>query len=137
PDAVARVLPARLAQWPRSVHDRCVRQLSPVPPQSRALLLLAILDSLDALIRPLALDEISMTGSPDSIPKLLDLASSDGISGYIRLKAIEALGRLRASAPNPVLQTTLRARQVRRCQYPSELRPAAGQPLLRTDPAPP
>src|SRR6266487_3133616 len=79
PEAVARVLPVRLAQWPRSVHDRCVRQLSPVPPQSRALLLLAILDSLDVLIRPLALDEISMTGSPDSIPKLLDLASSDGI----------------------------------------------------------
>jgi len=134
PDAVSRVLPVRLAQWPRSVHDRCVRQLSPVPPQSRALLLLAILDSLDVLIRPLALDEISMTGSPDSIPKLLDLASSDGISGYIRLKAIEALGRLRASAANPVLQTILEARQVWRWQYPSELRVAAGQALLRIDP---
>ena len=134
PDAVARVLPVRLAQWPRSVHDRCVRQLSPVPPQSRALLLLAILDSLDVLIRPLALDEISMTGSPDSIPKLLDFASSDGISGYIRLKAIEALGRLRASAANPVLQTILAARQVWRWQYPSELRVAAGQALLRIDP---
>src|SRR5438445_1089651 len=134
PDAVARVLPVRLAQWPRSVHDRCVRQLSPVPPQSRTLLLLAILDSLDVLIRPLALDEISMTGSPDSIPKLLDFASSDGISGYIRLKAIEALGRLRASAANPVLQTILAARQVWRWQYPSELRVAAGQALLRIDP---
>src|SRR5882724_10965271 len=134
PDAVTRVLPVRLAQWPRSVHDRCVRQLSPVPPQSRALLLLAILDSLDVLIRPLALDEMSMTGSPDSIPKLLDLASSDGISGYIRLKAIEALGRLRASAANPVLQTILEARQVWRWQYPSELRVAAGQALLRIDP---
>jgi hypothetical protein len=98
------------------------------------LLLLAILDSLDVLIRPLALDEISMTGSPDSIPKLLDLASSDGISGYIRLKAIEALGRLRASAANPVLQTILEARQVWRWQYPSELRVAAGQALLRIDP---
>ena len=134
PGAVAKVLPVRLAQWPRSVHDRCVRQLSPVPPQSRALLLLAILDSLDVLIRPLALDEISMTGSPDSIPKLLDFASSDGISGYIRLKAVEALGRLRASAANPVLQTILEARQVWRWQYPSELRVAAGQALLRIDP---
>jgi len=134
PDAVARILPVRLAQWPRSVHDRCVRQLSPVPPQSRALLLLAILDSLDVLIRPLALDEISMTGSPDSIPKLIDFASSDGISGYIRLKAVEALGRLRASAANPVLQAILEARQVWRWQYPSELRVAAAQALLRIDP---
>jgi hypothetical protein len=134
PETVAKVLPVRLAQWPRSAHDRCVRQLSPVPPQSRALLLVTMLDSLDLLIRPLALDEISMTGSPDSIPKLLDLAASDGISGYIRLKAIEALGRLRASAANPVLQTILEARQVWRWQYPSELRVAAAQSLLRIDP---
>jgi len=134
PETVARILPVRLAQWPRSVHDRCVRQLSSVPPHIRAQLLLAILDSLDVLIRPLALDEISMTGSPDSIPKLLDLASSDGISGYVRLKAIEALGRLRASAANPVLQTVLEARQVWRWQYPSELRVAAAQALLRIDP---
>jgi hypothetical protein len=134
PETVARILPVRLAQWPRSVHDRCVRQLSSVPPHTRAQLLLAIFDSLDVLIQPLALDEVSMTGSPDSIPKLLDLAASDGISGYVRLKAIEALGRLRASAANPTLQTILEARQVWRWQYPSELRVAAAQALLRIDP---
>jgi hypothetical protein len=134
PETVARVLPARLSQWPRSTHDRCVRQLSSVPATSRNQLLLAVFDSLDVLMRPLALDEMSMTGSPDSIPRLLDLASSDGISGYIRLKAIEGLGRLRASAANPVLQTILEARQVWRWQYPSELRVAAAQALLRIDP---
>ena len=134
PDMVAEILPVRLAQWPRSVHDRCVRQLSSVPAESRAPLLVAIFDSLDVLIRPLALDEISMTGSPDSIPKLLELASSDACSGYIRLKAVEALGRLRASAANPTLQTLLEARQVWRWQYPSELRVAAAQALLRIDP---
>jgi hypothetical protein len=134
PETVARTLPVRLAQWPRSVHDRCVRQLSSVPPHTRAQLLVAIFDSLDVLIRPLALDEISMTGSPESIPKLLDLASSDGISAYVRLKAIEALGRLRASAANPELQTILEARKVWRWQYPSELRVAAAQALLRIDP---
>src|SRR5216683_196256 len=134
PETVARILPVRLSQWPRSVHDRCVRQLSSVPPYMRAQILLAIFDSLDVLIRPLALDEISMTGSPASIPKLLDIASSDGISGYVRLKAVEALGRLRASAANPALQTILEARQVWRWQYPSELRVAAAQALLRIDP---
>jgi hypothetical protein len=134
PETVASTLPNRLAQWPRSVHDRCVRQLSSVPAGSRTPLLLSILDSLDVLIRPLALDEISMTGSPDSIPHLIDLASSDGISPYVRLKSIEALGRLRASAANPVLQKILEARQVWRWQYPSELRVAAAQSLLRIDP---
>jgi hypothetical protein len=133
PDTVARILPVRLTQWPRSVHDRCVRQLSSVPADSRVKLLLAIFDSLDVLIKPLALDELSMTGSPDCIPKLLDLAGSDGTSGYVRLKAVEALGRLRASAANPILQTILEARQVWRWQYPSELRVAAAQALLRID----
>jgi hypothetical protein len=134
PDTVARALPTRLAQWPRSTHDRCIRQLSSVPPHTRTHLLVAIFDSLDTLIRPLALDEISMTGSPDSIPMLLDLASSDATPGYIRLKTIEALGRLRASAASPPLQAILEARQVWRWQYPSELRVAAAQALLRIDP---
>src|SRR5260370_17168450 len=93
PATVARILPVRLTQWPRSVHDRCVRQLSSVPTNSRVQLLLAIFDSLDVLIKPLALDELSMTGSPDCIPKLLYLAGSDGTSRYVRLKPVQALAR--------------------------------------------
>jgi hypothetical protein len=134
PDSVARILPVRLSQWPRSVHDRVIRQLCTVPQESRGILLLSIFDALDGLIKPLALDEIGMTGLPDAIPALLDLASSDGISGYIRLKSIEALGRLRATAAAPSLQTILEARQVWRWQYPAELRVAAAQALQRIDP---
>jgi hypothetical protein len=134
PDSVARILPVRLSQWPRSVHDRVIRQLCTVPQESRGILLLSIFDALDNLIKPLALDEIGMTGLPDAIPTLLDLASSDGIAGYIRLKAIEALGRLRATAVAPTLQTILEARQVWRWQYPAELRVAAAQALQRIDP---
>ena len=134
PDSVARILPVRLSQWPRSVHDRVIRQLCTVPQESRGILLLSIFDALDSLIKPLALDEIGMTGLPDAIPTLLQLASSDGISGYIRLKSIEALGRLRATAAAPSLQTILEARQVWRWQYPAELRVAAAQSLQRIDP---
>jgi hypothetical protein len=134
PGAVARILPVRLSQWPRSVHDRVIRQLSTVAQESRGVLLLAIFDALDTLIKPLALDEIGMTGLPDSITRLLDLASSDATSGYIRLKAVEALGRLRATAATSMLQTILEARQVWRWQYPSELRVAAAQALQRIDP---
>jgi hypothetical protein len=134
PNAVAQILPVRLSQWPRSVHDRVIRQLCTVPQESRGILLLSIFDALDSLIKPLALDEIGMTGLPDAIPKLLDLASSDGIAGYLRLKSIEALGRLRATAAASTLQTILEARQVWRWQYPGELRVAAAQALQRIDP---
>jgi hypothetical protein len=134
PDSVVRILPVRLSQWPRSVHDRVIRQLSTVPQESRGVLLLSILSSLDNLIKPLALDEVGMTGLPDAIPHLLDLASSDATPGYLRLKTIEALGRLRATAASSMLQTVLEARQVWRWQYPSELRVAAAQALQRIDP---
>src|SRR5262249_21345197 len=72
PDSVARILPVRLSQWPRSVHDRVIRQLSSVPQESRGILLLSIFDALDSLIKPLALDEIGLTGLPGAIPTLLD-----------------------------------------------------------------
>ena len=134
PESVAQVLPVRLSQWPRSVHDRVIRQLCTVPQESRGPLLLAIFDALDVLIKPLALDELGMTGTPNAIPKLLDLAGSDGTAAYVRLKAVEALGRLRATSASPTLQTILEARQVWRWQYPSELRIAAAQALQRIDP---
>jgi HEAT repeat protein len=134
PENVEKILPVRLSQWPRSAHDRTVRQLSSVPVDHRARLLISLYDSLDMMIRPLAIDEMGMSGHPDCIPKLVELAQSDGTTGFIRVKAIEALGRLRASAASPVLQRILDARQVWRWVYPSELRIAAAQSLQRIEP---
>jgi len=134
PDAVEKILPVRLSQWPRSAHDRTVRQLSSVPVDHRARLLVSLYDSLDIMIRPLAIDEMGMSGHPDCIPKLLELAGDEETSGFIRVKAVEALGRLRASAASPTLQHLLDARQVWRWVYPSELRIAAAQSLQRIEP---
>jgi hypothetical protein len=134
PDAVQKILPVRLSQWPRSSHDRAVRQLSSAPPEQRAILLVSLYDSLDALIRPLALDEMGMSGQPECIPKLVELAQNDHTPPFHRLKALEAIGRLRASAASPTLQHIMDARQVWRWVYPAELRIAAAQSLMRIDP---
>jgi hypothetical protein len=134
PDAVQKILPVRLSQWPRSSHDRAVRQLSSAPPEQRAILLVSLYDSLDALIRPLAIDEMGMSGQPECIPKLVELAQNDHIPSFHRLKALEALGRLRASAASPTIQHIMDARQVWRWVYPAELRIAAAQALMRIDP---
>ena len=134
PEVVELALPARLTQWPRTAHDRVVRQVSSVPAEQRARLLVALYDSLDAMIRPLAIDEMGMTGRPECIPKLLALVESDETSGFTRVKAIEAAGRLRATAAGSVLQRILEARQLWRWSYPSELRIAAAQALLLIDP---
>jgi len=134
PDAVDKILPVRLSQWPRSSHDRAVRQLSSAPPEQRARLLVSLYDSLDALIRPLAIDEMGMSGQHECIPKLVELAQNDHTPPFHRLKALEALGRLRASAASLTLQHILEARQVWRWVYHSELRIAAVQSLMRIDP---
>jgi hypothetical protein len=133
PEAASKILPVRLSQWPRTSHDRTVRQLSSAPPERRAELLVALYDSLDVLIRPLAIDEMGMSGRPECIQKLLDLAGSDATHGFTRVKAIEGLGRLRATAATTLLMHIMDARQLWRWQYPEELRIASAQALMRID----
>ena len=135
PAAVERILPGRLAQWPRASHDRTVRQLSSTPAEQRAQLLVAMYDTLDQLIRPLALDEIGMSGRPECIPKMVELIQDDSTPGFTRIKAIEAAGRLRASAASTVLQKILESKQVWRWTYHTELRIAAAQALQKIEPA--
>jgi hypothetical protein len=134
PHDVAKILPVRLSQWPRTAHDRTVRQLSSAPAEFRAGMLVALYDSLDPMIRPLAIDEMGMSGHPDCIPKLLALAESDATQGFTRVKALEALGRLRATAATQLLQHIMDARQLWRWSHPEELRIAAAQALMRIDP---
>ena len=55
--------------------------------------------------------------------------------GFARVKAIEALGRLRATAASPLLLHILETKQVWRWVYPNEMRIAAAQALLRVDKA--
>jgi hypothetical protein len=133
PEAASKILPVRLTQWPRTAHDRTVRQLSSAPPERRAELLLALFDSLDVLIRPLAIDEMGMSGRPECIQKLLGLASNETTPGFTRVKAIEALGRLRGTAATTLLMQIMEARQLWRWQYPEELRIASAQALMRID----
>ena len=135
PSTVEQVLPTRLAQWPRTSHDRTVRQLSSAQVEQRAQLLLALYDTLDPLIRPLALDEMGMSGRPECINKIVELVQDDSTPGFTRIKAIEAAGRLRASAASPLLQKMLDAKQVWRWTYPTELRIAAAQALQKIEPA--
>jgi len=134
PESVERILPVRLAQWPRASHDRTVRQLSSTPAVQRAQMLVNIYVSLDPLIRPLALDEMGMSGRTECIPVLLDLIRDDSVAGFIRIKAIEAAGRLRASAASPLLQQLLEAKQVWRWAYHTELRISAAQALQKVEP---
>ncbi len=137
PAAVEQFLPKRLHQWPRTSQDRAVRQLSAAGAPEWGQLLLAVFDQLDPLVMPIALDEIGMLGDASAVDRLVALAQGDlpgtGAS-CLRLKAIEALGRLRATPAATVLRQIAEAKQVWRWVHPSELRIVAVQALQKIDP---
>jgi hypothetical protein len=132
-----RVLPDRIREWKRAAHDRIVRQLAASGAPERGRLLLQLFDMLDALIRPLAVDEIGMSGEKTADMRLLRIAEGDlprGSTDYLRLKAIEALGRLRTAGAEAILRRVAEARKTFRWANPSELRIVAAQALEKIDP---
>ena len=136
-EILERVLPDRMREWKRTAHDRLVRQLASSGAPERGRLLLQLFDLIDALIRPLAVDEIGMSGETAADMRLLRIAEGDlprGSTDYLRLKAIEALGRLRTSGAEAILRKVAEARKAFRWANPSELRVVAAQALEKIDP---
>ena len=99
--AVDELLPRRLRDGGRGFHDAIVRQLSTAGAPERGKLLADSLEMFDTMILPLAIDEIGVSGDAEAADKLLRLAQGEILPQapeYLRVKAIEALGRMRAVA---------------------------------------
>lgn len=138
PAAVEDILPSRLREGGRGFQDAVVRQLSIAGAPDRGRLLVNSLEMLDSMVLPLALDEIGMCGDASSASKLLRLAEEDLLPQsppYIRVKAIEALGRMRAPAAAGHLRRFVESRKAFSWMYPEEIRTAAAQALAKLDPA--
>jgi len=135
-ETVERVLPERMRGWKRTAHDSVVRQIASSGAVDRGRLLLQLFDVLDSLIQPLAVDEIGMSGEKVADMRLLRIAEGDlprGSTEFLRLKAIEALGRLRTSGAEAILRKVAEARKAWRWAHPSELRVVAAQALEKID----
>ena len=135
--AVEQWLTRRVSEFQQPAHDRIVRLLAVGGAPERSRLLLAVLDKLDPLFMATAVDEIGMSGDASAAAQLMPLAEGklpEQASVYVQLKAIEALGRLRARAAVSALRHIAEARHVWRWSYPSELRIAAVQALAKIDP---
>ena len=136
--AVEEVLPVRLKEGQRSFHDAVVRQLSTAGAPERGQILTNCIELIDPMILPLALDEIGMCGDPATASKLLRLAEGELLReapDYLKVKAIEALGRMRAPAAAGHLRHFVEARKTFGWVYPEEIRMAAAQALMKLDPA--
>ncbi len=135
-ETVERALPERMRDWKLTAHDRVVRQIASSGASVRGQLLMQLFDTLDAMVRPLAIDEIGMSGEKSADMRLLRIAEGDlpsGATEFLRLKAIEALGRLRTAGAEVVLRRVVEGRKAWRWAYASELRVAAAQSLGRID----
>jgi len=136
-EALQEALPDRLMEWKRTAHDRLVRQIAASGAVDRGRLLTDIFDHLDPMIRPLAIDEIGMSGERSAYTRLLRIAEGDlpkNSTSYLQLKAMEALGRLRSSGAASVLRRIVEARKTFRWANPMELRIVAAQALDKLDP---
>ncbi len=131
-------LPARVRDFPRTSQDRIVRQIAACGAPGRCRILLAILDHVDPLVMPLVIDEIGITGEREALGRLLTIVDGDlpaDSAAYLRVKALEALGRLNCpEAINP-LRRIVESRKMFGWAHPQELRIAALQSLEKLDPA--
>jgi len=137
PATLVELLPALLGRWGREVHDTLVRSLAAGGAPDRGRLLLGLLDHLHPVTLSAALDEIGLSGDRETAPRLLRLAGGtlpQSSEPFLRLKAIEALGRLREPLAAPLLRQLVEAKHVWRWAEPREIRIAAAQALLKTDP---
>jgi hypothetical protein len=131
-ETVERALPERMKEWKRAAHDRVVRQIAVSRAPGRGRLLLDLFPNVDPLVRPAVLDEIGMSGEKSADMSLLRLVEGDlpkNGSEYLRLKAIEALGRLGTSQAEAVLRKVAEARKTLRWAHPYEMRLAAVQAM--------
>ena len=136
PIAAQVFLPVRIKEFPRAAQDRMVRQIAGCGGAGRCRILLAVLDHVDPMVMSLVVDEIGMTGDREALGRLLNLAEGDlpaGAAPYLRVKAIEALGRLKAPESTNALKRILEARKLFSWVNPQELRIAAVQALEALD----
>jgi hypothetical protein len=137
PQSVMVYLPGRMKDFPRSSQDRIVRQISGSGAARRCHILLELLDHVDPLVTPLVIDEIGVTGDREALGRLLTIADGDlppGGGQYLRVKAVEALGRIQAPESAGTLKRLVEMKKVFGWLHPQELRIAALQALEKLDP---
>jgi len=137
PESVMVFLPGRMKDFPRTAQDRIVRQISASGAARRCHILLELLDHVDPLVTPLVIDEIGVAADREALGKLLTIADGDLPTGggpYLRVKAVEAVGRINAPESISTLKRIAESKKVFGWLHPQELRIAALQALEKLDP---
>ena len=135
--SLLELLPPRMGEFNRFYQDVIVRQIAYGAAPDRGRTLLELLELLDSLILPEAIDEIGMSQDRSASASLIALATA-GVAHnrppFVQLKAIESLGRLREVEAVSVLRTIVEDKKFFGYSQHRELRIAAIQALSKIDP---
>ena len=135
--SLLELLPARMPEFNRFYQDVIVRQIAYGAAPDRGRTLLELLELLDSLILPEAIDEIGMSQDRSASASLIALATAGEAQNrppFVQLKAVESLGRLREIEAVPVLRTIVEDKKLFGYSQHRELRIAAIQALSKIDP---
>jgi hypothetical protein len=137
PATLLELLPSRMSEFNRFYQDVIVRQIAYGAAPDRGRTLLELLEMLDSLILPEAIDEIGMSQDRSASASLIALATAGEAQNrppFVQLKAIESLGRLREVDAVPTLRTIVEDKKLFGYTQHRELRIAAIQSLSKIDP---
>ncbi|MGH9581056.1 MAG: HEAT repeat domain-containing protein, partial [Terriglobales bacterium] len=126
-----------LPKWSLTQHDLLIRQLAFGNSPQRGVMLAGWLSKLHPLLQPEALDEMGMAGDRRVSVLLLQIAGGElkqMDAPYVRLKAIEALGRLREPQAAALLRQLVESKKMWGWEHAHELRLVAAQALSKLDP---
>ena len=135
--SLLELLPSRMSGFNRFYQDVIVRQIAYGAAPDRGRTLLELLELLDSLILPEAIDEIGMSMDHSASASLIALATAGEAQNrppFVQLKAIESLGRLREPEAVSVLRTIVEDKKLFGYSQHRELRIAAIQALAKIDP---
>ena len=136
PKRLAAALPKALASWEWSLQDLAATELikwtNPPVVAASAKAFLATLPEAHALVVPCMIDHLGMANETSAAPLLLEIAAGGHITLrdiYFRIKAVEALGRMRIGEATATLMRIVRERNGLAHGEPAALRSAAEEAL--------
>jgi hypothetical protein len=142
-DRLLRGLTRALASWEWTLQDLAVSELSrpanSASAQSAAFVFSAVLADAHPLVVPMMIDQIGLAQETTSVPQLMEIAAAEHETLrdiFVRIKAIEALGRMRAHEAAEMLRSLAEKRDGMTYAEPSGLRAAAEDALAMMEDRP-
>ncbi len=136
PERLLRGLARGLASWEWNLQDLAVSELSRPSnsgcAQSSAFVFCAVLADAHPMVVPMMIDQIGLAQETTAIPQLMEIAAGEHEilrDQFVRIKAIEALGRMHAAESAELLRQLAEGREGLAYAEPSGLRSAAEQAL--------